>query len=325
MARTRRLRRALRELHPLALFTSEAIIVLILTVLVYLVAMFVGWKAYLLPVFDGLLAAFVLTLIVDPFLKNRFADKVGREMFWVLTNEHAPISQRNLVERLANTRVFYEHSEWSIRVEWDDRENGVIRLEIDVENTCINHDIAGYRPSNYAYVLASTHGYKSDYVTFRVASTDGRQRHLYIHLGEHTDPPIERYVDRDKYTDGSILLDEPRIMTDLADGRSVGPGQGFILARGVRIHRRSRGFFPMIGRTAADEHCFTISGGAARDLAFSIMVTPTGESHDITPGKRFALEIGDLPMTILSWRPVLEECVTPPSDASTVRATPVSS
>lgn len=250
------------------------------------------------PLAEALFIAGVVALVVDPFIKTRFAKKIGKEMFWVLTNENAPESQRRLVENLAGAKFFYNNSNWTIQAEWADRKKGIISLLTTVDSNCSNYDPRGYVPNTCAYVLASTDDYKSEYLDFKLSGKST------IHLYDHSSPPISKYID--PLDDGSLRLNEKRIVEDFIDSNEL-PSDGTSISRTTKTYRHARGFFLMSNRTALQKQSFTLNGDAADDLDFSVTLIGTGEVFPLYKGENTDIEMyGIYPFVIMSWHPKFE-------------------
>ncbi|SFF87120.1 hypothetical protein SAMN05216251_13338 [Actinacidiphila alni] len=220
---------------------------------------------------EALLVSGVLALIVDPVLKRRMQDESGWGALFGYLNPDAPASLRDAVGELAKISRYSKSCSWTIDFSWFDESRQVLAVTLDVVNSEVNLDKNPYRPTGKPWVLASTHGFQTEYLQYSLSCPG------------HFAP-----LDADRTTlspvvvtngDGSIYIDLIR----LVGNRTVPPGATYDTRKRARMYRHVSGYVPLHHGIFIESLNMKLSGSALSDLDVTI-------SHPKQKGRRLPSE-----------------------------------
>ena len=116
---------------------------------------------------EAALVSGVLAILVDPHLKRRLQDESGWGALFGYLNPRAPKELREAVQELATCKRYYTKAAWSISFAWHDEAKTVLAITTEVVRTGYNIGPEPYKPNGRPWVLASTHGYQTEYLRVR--------------------------------------------------------------------------------------------------------------------------------------------------------------
>lgn len=267
---------------------------------------------------EALFVAVVLAGLVDPYLKRHFAKDIGETMFWWVANTDAPKQHRRAVLEIAQVKQIYDTVKLTFEVSWADREEQVVRLAVRVTSSGTSFDREGFRPDGNRFLLPSTPGYQSRYLSYSFSSSPPGPRSISVERDQTPGRSIEEYVE--EKPGGLVQLNEGALMKKHAKRKRVSFGGTFQQERRVEIFRKSRGFFPFINHLSTRRCVCYIEGEARNDLTFSILDAKSGKTTHLTPDEPCKLSPSGI--LILSWHPRDGQSLNSPSSGATQSAQP---
>jgi len=203
---------------------------------------------------EAALVSSVLAILVDPYLKRRLQDESGWIALFGYLNPRAPKELRQAIQELAACNRYYTKAEWSISFAWHDRPNAVLAITLEVTRTGYNIGPEPYKPNGRPWVLASTHGYQTEYLRYAL-SCPGHITPVDV-SGTELAPYL---VIQD---DHSVYLDESRLVRNQA----IPPDVRFESINQTRMYRHAAGYVPLHYENFFESLTFTIGGPALEDL-----------------------------------------------------------
>lgn len=203
---------------------------------------------------EAALVSSVLAILVDPYLKRRLQDESGWVALFGYLNPRAPKELRQAIQELAACNRYYTRAEWSISFAWHDRANAVLAITLEVSRTGYNIGPEPYRPNGRPWVLASTHGYQTEYLRYALSCPG------------HITTVDVRGVDLQPYVvvqdDHSVYLDEGRLVKN----RAIPPDARFESINRARMYRHAAGYVPLHYENFFETLTFSLGGPALDDL-----------------------------------------------------------
>jgi len=261
----------------------------------------------LADVADAVVVSLLIAVSADRYLRRRFFLEATRELLWALLSSAAPPAHRAAVEAVAREKTIYRNVEWEIRlVPIGDDDDATVELTISVVTQGNCYQFGGYRPSGRRYLLASTEGYQSEYLHYRL---DGEWR------GEPHRQPVVIRADVDdeddigaisRYTTtegGHIWIDEDKIADAFFGPASLRSDAPFRIERQTRVVRRDRGFIPLVTVHPSLRSSLVVK--TPRDIPFevTVMEATSGEVRSLQSGVTTLSDYsGRGGTTILRWR-----------------------
>jgi hypothetical protein len=225
-----------------------------------------AWLDFIHSLSEAFLVSGILAIFVDPYLKRQLeGDSMWSAVFAYL-NPKAPGSLRRALQELAACKRYYPTIVCSAHFAWANPEETVLAVTMDMYETGISLEREPYKPGGRPWVLASTDGWRSDYLRYSL-SCPSHIRYLDVSGAD-----LERFITRED--DGSITLDQARIV----DGREIPSGIHFERHFQVRMYRHVRGYVPFTHNDFVEKLTISLSGPALRDI--DVRVT-----HPKLPGK----------------------------------------
>jgi len=118
-------------------------------------------RPILLGIAEGILAAIVIAIIVEPALLRGMLDRTRGDVLWALFNQHAPPSWKDTLEGWARNKHYLNLSTWKVEFSWLEEDPKILQLDITTTVHGKTHDKKGYSPSTKLWVLDSCAGYTS--------------------------------------------------------------------------------------------------------------------------------------------------------------------
>ena len=207
---------------------------------------------------EAALVSSVLAILVDPYLKRRLQDESGWVALFGYLNPRAPKELRQAIQELATCNRYYTKAEWSISFAWQDRQNAVLAITLEVTRTGHNIGPEPYKPNGRPWVLASTHGHQTEYLRYALSCPG------HITTLDVSGVALQPYVVIQD--DHSVYLDEAR----LARGRVIPPDARFESINQTRMYRHAAGYVPLHYENFFESLTFTLAGPALDDLYLRI-------------------------------------------------------
>jgi hypothetical protein len=214
-----------------------------------------GTPRILLQAFgEAALVSSVLAILVDPYLKRRLQDESGWGALFGYLNPRAPKELREAIQELAACKRYYTKADWSLYFAWQDREKAVLAITLEVTRTGYNIGPEPYKPNGRPWVLASTHGYQTEYLRYTL-SCPGHITTLDVREAE-----LRPYVVIQD--DHSVYLEEGRLVRN----RAIPPDVRFESINRARMYRHAAGYVPLHYENFFESLTFTLDGPALDDL-----------------------------------------------------------
>ncbi len=203
---------------------------------------------------EAALVSSVLAILVDPYLKRRLQDESGWGAPFGYLNPRAPKELREAIQELAACKRYYTKAAWSISFSWHDQAKTVLAITLEVVRTGYNLGPEPYKPNGRPWVLASTHGYQTEYLRYalscpgHITTVDlrGADLHPYVTI----------------QNDQSIYLEESRLVRN----RAIPPDARFESINRTRMYRHASGYIPLHYENFFESLAFTLSGPALNEL-----------------------------------------------------------
>jgi hypothetical protein len=203
---------------------------------------------------EAALVSSVLAILVDPYLKRRLQSDSGWGALFGYLNPTAPKELREAIQELAACKRYYTKASWTVSFSWYDQEKTILAITLEVVRTGYNIGPEPYRPNGRPWVLASTHGYQTEYLRYALSCPG------HITTIDCAGADLQSYVV--VQSDGSVYLEESR----LVQGRAVPPKALFESINRTRMYRHAAGYIPLHYENFFERLTFTLSGPALNDL-----------------------------------------------------------
>jgi hypothetical protein len=242
----------------------------------------------LADVANAVVVSLLLTVSADRYLRRRFFLEATGELLWALLSDDAPREHRAAVEAIAREKTIYRSTEWDIRIDPIRADIGApVRLTISVVTQGMCHQFGGYRPSGKRYLLASTTGYESEYLRYRLDGEwrgEPRQQPVLVSAemdGDDNIGAISRYVTKE---DGHILVDEDQIAEAFFGDATLRSDAPFRIERQTRIVRQDRGFLPLVTVHPSIRSSIVVKTPREVPFEITVMEAISGEVRPLQPG-----------------------------------------
>jgi hypothetical protein len=217
---------------------------------------------------EGLFVAFILAATGDYYLRVKLAQDSIRqgvksaiaETFGFLDPSQPP-ELAAAVQEFASGRIFLTATNWKMKFDWHDREQGVLVITLTVQSNgrCLRLD--GYLPSGETWVLESTLDYKSDFLRYTLQCPQA---------GIDVDESEEDLAPYCRRADGRVLLDRDRVLANrLTASQRVTYRSDFNRTVAARMYRRTPGYVPLTHTHFSIVFGLEITGDAVEDLSFT--------------------------------------------------------
>lgn len=251
---------------------------------------------------DAFVIAFVLALLVDPFVQMQFARDFGHTLLWALLSPDSPPRfQKALLDLLGSLRGYiecctYEMYFSDLALETDE----VIQFILRVKLSGVTLDQRGFRPSDKVFVASGYKGVPSRYCYWSFRGDDDTE------VTQYTEPEMLALGVLSQDESGRTVLDQ----SELLPKEKRIPFKGHYEAeRHVEVTSTRSGYFPLFQAPIVLTQEVVITGPAVAGLDFTLVQLGRGE----IPQKRTKGEVGlhfkstnvAFPgqASILSWRP----------------------
>jgi hypothetical protein len=244
---------------------------------------------------DALIIAFVVALVVEPYLRKRFVQLVTADAVWGFLNPNSPEEYRRAVGELASSQIIYRVCDWTVTFSWFDHEKKYVKVDITLRALGKNVSSKPAPWGGHSWVLASTrtpdHTFHSAFTDWNltVAAADIQCHYSGAELAEkaHRDPTHDMvYVDRQ----------------ELSGGQAIPPGMDLEYSVTTQMYRHAAGFLPIVFSRSAMTSKLNFRGDALPELTVRYF-TP-GEVEKTLAGNDGA-KPEKLPGPILSGQHVL--------------------
>lgn len=215
---------------------------------------------------EAFLVSAILASIVDPFLKRRLQMDSGWDAVFGYLNPNAPVELRAALQELAVCKQYLKQVRWTANFTWHNDERTILCVVLEARNVGLNVDRVPYRPRGRLWVLASTAGYRTDYLRYSLSCPG------HIETVEMAENELQAFIVRE--SDGSIYLDEQRLVGD----RAIPTNVPFENLKRARMHRQSFGYVPLHHSKFGETLTVRLEGPALVDLDVSV-------SHPSQEGK----------------------------------------
>lgn len=213
-----------------------------------------GLRALVQALSEAALVSGVLAMLVDPYLKRRLQTDSGWGALFGYLNPRAPRQLREAIQELATCKRYYTKAAWTISFAWHDRPEAILAITMEVVRTGYNVGPEPYRPNGRPWVLASTHGYQTEYLRYAL-SCPGHITTIDL-SGVALQPYVRTHDDR------SVYLEEAHIV----HGRAIPLDARFESTNCARMYRHAAGYLPLHYETFIESLTFTVTGPALADL-----------------------------------------------------------
>lgn len=203
---------------------------------------------------EAALVSSVLAILVDPHLKRRLQDESGWGALFGYLNPRAPRELREAIQELAACKRYYTNAAWSILFAWHDEAKTILAITLEVVRTGYNIGPEPYKPNGRPWVLASTHGYQTEYLRYALSCPG------HITTVDLRGADLQPYVV--VQNDQSVYLEESRLVRN----RSIPPDARFESINRTRMFRHAAGYIPLHYENFFESLTFTLSGPALIDL-----------------------------------------------------------
>lgn len=270
------------------------------------------WYALTTGIGEAFLISAILATLVDPFLKRRMQTESAWSGIFSFLNSQAPEGLREAIRDLAECKVYYSRTTWTLAFEWFDKAEGILAVTIDIRSTGRNISKEPYKLNRKAWLLASTTGYQSKYLRYAV-SCPGK----ITSIDATTDELKDHITIQD---DGSLTVDE----ASLSAGQAIPPGSTFEMIKRACMYRHQNGYIPLHHGKFGENVEIKLTGSAIADIDIRV-AHPMFDGHSILTERRRPaasepaadsakfLRVTPGQTTIVSWKPATHEDVPPPS------------
>jgi hypothetical protein len=190
-----------------------------------------------LGVSEAAIVSAVLTVLVDPFLKRRLQqESAWRGVFGLLAVD-PPASFRKTFAELADCRVFFSETTWTLTFDWIDattKEFLCLTMKVQSEGKNISRE--PHKLEGEAWVLASTANLPDRHSRYTRYAVSCPGHIAPIDLSEAEMTPHAK-----TNSDGSVSLDE----WILSRRQSIPPGEPFEMTREAVMYRHANGHVPL--------------------------------------------------------------------------------
>lgn len=249
---------------------------------------------------DAFVIAFVLALLVDPFVQMQLSRDFGNTLVWALLNPDSPPRfQEGLLDLLKSLHVYIDCCTYEMHFTdlARDPDEG-IQFTLHVKLSGVALDQRGFRPSDKVFVASGYKGIPSHYC-------------YWSFKGEDTE--VTEYSEAEMVARGALSTDE--IGRTVLDQRNLLPKEKRIPFKGcyqaerhVKVTSARSAYFPLFQAPIVLSQKFVITGPAVAGLDFTLIQLGTqrrpqrrakgGELH-------FKSDVVAFPgqASILSWKP----------------------
>jgi hypothetical protein len=221
-----------------------------------------------LAVAESFLVALILAVAIDPYLKaTGFKDtarEISESFFWESVSPYCPLEYRERIKELARSDLFCTHNLTTIIFEWvGSSSREFLRVSIVRELSLRNTSSNPYRPRQSLWVLASTPGFESRYLSWRLVNEADD-------FDEQVEgSALEPYLGRRQ--DGAVVLEEGFLMGHFERPPQVAPDADFRVELRSEMYRRARGYLPIVHGIPNGSGRLRCRGAALGDLSVRCM------------------------------------------------------
>jgi len=221
-----------------------------------------------LAVSESFLVALILAVAVDPYLKvtgfRETAEQISESFFWESVSPYCPVEYRERIKELASSPVFASSNLTTVEFTWVPQYHlRILQVTITRDSTLRNTSADLYAPDRHLWVLGSTPGFESKYLSWRFVD-EAQDFNETLELDE-----LSPYVNLRE--DGALVIDESDLMRHFRSPPEVIPNAVFSTQQKGRMYRHARGYLPIVHGMPVATGRLRCTGPALDDLALRCM------------------------------------------------------